>query len=322
MRKRPGQRRNPLARLVRPDVDAAMDAQRRKRAPVAAAADVDRVIGRLAGTQGGIVGRGQLIGLGVSHGAIDHRVSTGRLIVRFRGVYAVGHGAIGDLGRAHAALIAAGPTAVLSHMTAAAWLRLVRAMPEIVEVTVLGNARRSRPGLVIHETLRVPEVVTIDSLPVTAPLRTLVDLSATCPAADVERACNEALVLKLVTEQQLEHARLVAPASAAPTRSRLERTFLAVVRAAGLPRPRVNHPVAPYLCDFVWPEHRVVVETDGWGSHGNRFAFERDKARDADLVARGWTVLRFTWRQIRDEPVLVIARLAQTLARREPGRPG
>ena len=72
----------------------------------------------------------------------------------------------------------------------------------------------------------------------------------------------------------------------------------------------------PYECDFVWPEHRVIVETDGWESHGNRVAFERDKARDADLAARGWVVLRFTWRQVVDSPMLVIARLAQTLAQR------
>jgi very-short-patch-repair endonuclease len=205
---------------------------------------------------------------------------------------------------------------VLSHLTAAALFKLVLSMPRVVEVTVTGRPRRSRPDLLIHGTRRPPDVTTIGSLPVTAPLRTLIDLAPSQSGHELERMCAEALVLGLVTERQLEDARLIEPARAAPTRTDLERRLLAAVKAAGLPRPRVNHHVAPYECDFVWPEHRVIVETDGWASHGNRFAFERDKARDADLVARGWAVLRFTWRQVMDRPMLVTARLAQTLALR------
>ena len=54
--------------------------------------------------------------------------------------------------------------------------------------------------------------------------------------------------------------------------------------------------------DFLWPEHRLVVETDGFEHHGTREAFERDRARDADLQARGYRVLRFTHRQVVSEP--------------------
>jgi very-short-patch-repair endonuclease len=60
-----------------------------------------------------------------------------------------------------------------------------------------------------------------------------------------------------------------------------------------------------------------VVELDGWQTHGHRFAFERDRARDTDLVARGYVVLRFTWRQITDDPVRVIIRIAQALTVRD-----
>ena len=293
-----------------------MDAERRKAVPDGGRSDVDRAIGRLAGSQHGVVSREQLNRLGVPHGAIDHRVRAGRLIVVHRGVYAVGHEAIGDLGRAQAGLLAAGPAAVLSHATAAALWRLVGTMGSVIEVTVTGTARRSRPGLVIHETLRPPETRMLDSLPVTAPSRTLADLAATRRRMELEPLLAEALVRGLVSERELEQAGLVEPARAAPTRTELERKFLAAVRDAGLPRPRVNHVIPPYECDFVWPDQRVIVETDGWASHGNRFAFERDKARDADLVARGWIVLRFTWRQIVDSPLLVVARVAQTLALR------
>jgi very-short-patch-repair endonuclease len=117
-----------------------------------------------------------------------------------------------------------------------------------------------------------------------------------------------------VTEAELEVARLVQPGRADPTRSRLERRMLAIVREAGLPRPVVNHTIGPYEIDFVWPKERVLVETDGWRTHGHRFAFESDRAQDADLVAQGYVVLRFTWRQIFDKPTLVVTRVAQALA--------
>ena len=58
-----------------------------------------------------------------------------------------------------------------------------------------------------------------------------------------------------------------------------------------------------------------MVETDGWAGHGHRIAFERDRARDAELQARGFNVLRFTWRQVQDETLLVTVRIAQLLAR-------
>jgi very-short-patch-repair endonuclease len=100
------------------------------------------------------------------------------------------------------------------------------------------------------------------------------------------------------------------------TASELEDRMLALIRAAGLPLPRVNEPVGPYRGDFVWPEHRLIVETDGWQTHGTRLAFEADRTRDADLTRAGWTVVRFTWRQVRDAPEHVAATIAAVLRRR------
>ena len=58
-----------------------------------------------------------------------------------------------------------------------------------------------------------------------------------------------------------------------------------------------------------------MVETDGWQAHGHRRAFESDRARDAELHAAGYVVLRFTWRQVIHETLLVTVRIAQVLAR-------
>jgi hypothetical protein len=253
--------------------------------------DVDRGLARLATRQSGVVGRAQLRRLGLSADSIDRRIARGALIAIHRGVYAVGHAALSDRARVVAGLLAAGPTAVASHWTAAALYALVRAVPPVVEVTVPGRPRRSRPGLTIHSSTRPPRGRTRDGIPVTTPARTLADLIATRPRDEVERVAVEAIVKRLVTQNQVD-AILGAPL--APTRSKLEREMLKLLAAAGLPRPEVGRRIGAYVVDFAWPEQRVVVETDGYAFHGHRVAFERDRARDAALHAAGYAVLRFT----------------------------
>jgi very-short-patch-repair endonuclease len=297
----------------RTSVDGDDRRQRRDKPGSGATTGVDARIGGVATEQDGLIARAQLLALGLSVAAIDHRVRTRRLIVVHRGVYAVGHAALSRRARWRAGLMAAGETAVLSHTTAATAWQLILSMPAFVEVTVTRKGPRTRAGLVVHETRRAPQVRLVDSLPVTAPLRTLADLGS---HPQIERMCAEALVLKHVTQQELDAARILSPERAAPTRSELERRFLALIREAGLPRPRVNEAIGGHLVDFAWLDERVIVETDGWAAHGHRAAFERDHARDADLAARGWIVVRFTWRQVCDAPTRVVAQVSQTLAAR------
>jgi very-short-patch-repair endonuclease len=152
----------------------------------------------------------------------------------------------------------------------------------------------------VHRTVR-PEHQIVHGLPVTPVLRTLADLDY---PAELTR---EALARRLVRPEDLPDGGPVA------TRSELEQRMRRLVAAAGLPSPQVNWPLGPYVIDFAWPADRVLVETDGWATHGHRAAFEADRARDADLTARGWIVLRFTWRQITDEPLLVAARIARAI---------
>ena len=90
------------------------------------------------------------------------------------------------------------------------------------------------------------------------------------------------------------------------TRSELEERFLTLVLDAGFPRPRTNATVGPYVVDFLWPDHRLIVETDGAATHATPTAFHADRRRDAELAGRGYRVLRFTWRQVRDEPHSVL----------------
>ena len=98
------------------------------------------------------------------------------------------------------------------------------------------------------------------------------------------------------------------------TRSEAERALLALIRRAGLPRPETNVRVLGHEVDALWRTRRLVVEVDGFGVHGTRAAFERDRRRDAALVAAGHRVIRVTWRQLAQEPELLVARLAAALA--------
>ncbi|MGH2877550.1 MAG: DUF559 domain-containing protein [Solirubrobacteraceae bacterium] len=66
--------------------------------------------------------------------------------------------------------------------------------------------------------------------------------------------------------------------------------------------------------DFYWPEHRFVLEVDGYRFHSTRSAFERDRRKDSDLRAAGVQTMRTTWRQVDREALMVVARLAQELA--------
>lgn len=83
-----------------------------------------------------------------------------------------------------------------------------------------------------------------------------------------------------------------------------------------MPAPRVNAwievPGDGFEVDFSWPQPRLIVETDGHARHGDRHVFEEDRRRDQQLVAAGWRVVRFTWRQVvhdRAEVARVLRRL-------------
>ncbi len=232
-----------------------------------------------------------------------------------------------------AALLHAGDDCVLSHGTAAALWGLAD-MPSFVAITVIGRNVRCQPGLSVHRVaeLDVRDVRLRNGFPITAPARTLIDTAARDPLDRLERALNEARVLKLVTDAELHaamdrcplrsgiatlRAMLAAEPGPAMTRSAAERRLKNLVRQAELPWPRFNTTLRRFEVDAMWAGHHVVVEVDGYRFHGHRSAFERDRRRDQALVAAGYTVIRVTWRQLVDEPMAVAVRIAQALARAE-----
>jgi very-short-patch-repair endonuclease len=75
----------------------------------------------------------------------------------------------------------------------------------------------------------------------------------------------------------------------------------------------VNARIGPFTVDFLWPAERLVVEVDGWDSHGTRSAFEADRERDTQLKLLGYEVVRFTWRLLTENPAQVAAALRELL---------
>jgi very-short-patch-repair endonuclease len=102
------------------------------------------------------------------------------------------------------------------------------------------------------------------------------------------------------------------------TASELERWFLPIARAAGLPKPLTSTGVNGFEVDFYWPDLGLVVETDGWRYHRTPFAQTRDRRRDQTHTRRGLTQLRFTHKQIRYERPWVQDTLADVARRLQP----
>jgi very-short-patch-repair endonuclease len=106
------------------------------------------------------------------------------------------------------------------------------------------------------------------------------------------------------------------PSGAIDVISEFEERFLALVARYKLPRPRTNARVAGYEVDFFWPDHNLIVETDGAATHLTPTAFEKDRARDAQLTALGYRVIRVTWRQLTERPQEVAQLLRRLLLSR------
>ena len=100
------------------------------------------------------------------------------------------------------------------------------------------------------------------------------------------------------------------------TLSDLEERFRGLCADHALPQPAVNARPLGFRVDFFWAAERLVVETDGWQTHRTRAAFEEDRARDQALALAGLRTVRFTYRQIVDEPEEVALKLRSLLAQR------
>jgi Transcriptional regulator, AbiEi antitoxin/Protein of unknown function (DUF559) len=292
-------------------------------------------IAELAERQHGVVSRRQLRDLGFVKSGIESRLRRGALHAIHRGVYAVGHRKLTIEGRWMAAVLASGPSAVLSHRSAGQLWRLVPRGSTAPEVTRPGTFRTRARIRAHHGTLPVDEIEEVDAIPVTLVARTILDLAAISGRQQVERAMNEAEVRGLTSRLSLPDLLRRYPRRrgsavlrnllgdddallSGVTKYELEVRFATFIDDHGLPRPRRNADLAVrgrfIEVDCLWPGQRLIVELDGRAVHGTRQAFEADRERDRLLLADGWRVTRITWRQLRDDAPALAADLKAMLA--------
>jgi very-short-patch-repair endonuclease len=273
-----------------------------------------QIIQRLAAKQHGVVSRVQLLRLGLSAEAVKHAVASGRLHPVARGVYAVGRAELGRDGLWTAALMACGPDAVLSHSSAAELWGIGPERPGTIEVSVPARRCRRRRGVVVHRRVHL-ETTAYRGFPSTAPAATLIDLAARSSRRDLEAAVNAADRAGLIDPERLRTTLETLPRrpgiaalralldrhTFVLTDSELERRFLRLARAAGLPRPETGRRLNGFKVDFFWRELGLVVETDGLRYHRTPATQARDRLRDQAHATAGLTPLRFTHAQVAHE---------------------
>jgi very-short-patch-repair endonuclease len=235
-----------------------------------------------------------------------------------------------------AAVLATGPGALLSHRSAAMLHGLRATNRATIEVTVARRTRRRR-SIAVHQarTLHPRDRARQDGIPVTSVARTLLDLAEVVPAAQLQRAYEQAerlrvLDLRAVHEllgrangrrgvNALRDLASYDPARAVEAQSELELRFLDLVREEGLPAPQVNVVVEGFTVDAHWPSAGLVVELQGYAYHSVREAFERDHERFAQLKLAGYEVLALTWHQVTEKPAWVAVAIRTLLGARDEG---
>lgn len=269
----------------------------------------DGAIAAIATRQHGVIGVGQLRAAGLDKFAVVRRVQAGRLHRIHRGVYAVGHEGLGSEGRWMAAVLALGEGAILSHRSAAELWNLLPVTDGRIDVTVShAGGRRQRPGLRIHRSPSLPNSATTirNGIAVTTPARTIADLPRVVEPNEVRRAIRQAEVRgHRLGGVEVDH-----------TRSELEYLFLRLCRRHRLPTPAVNVRIGRFEVDFLWRHARLIVETDGYRYHRGATAFEDDRARELELGQLGYTLRRFSYRQVTEQPRAVATALRAMLARK------
>ncbi len=295
----------------------------------------DRRVAAIAAEQRGRANRRQLRAAGITDSQVGTMLGNEWLQARFRGVYVVGHAPVAESTRETEALLACPFGALLDGVSAAAHWGAIpwRLAAGPVEIAIQSDHQRRHPGIRLHRTRSLDvnlDVRIHNGLPTVSPARALVAIAGSVTPRELERGLDDALHSNVVRRSQVRETlmRIGRHRKGAPvldallteredgsglSRSDSELALWDALVASGLPRPQRNQRLLDYEVDFVWPELRVIIEVDSYRYHLRKASFDSDRAKDAALEARGYTVLRFTAKQIAEEPFAVIARIAAVL---------
>ena len=282
----------------------------------------------IACAQHGVMSARRLMEIGLRRAGIQHAVTAGRLHPIHAGVYAVGRADLTPKGHRMAAVLACGQGAVLSYAAAAADYAIRPSAASRIDVTIPRSTTLSRPGIRVHNHLSLePADVTVrDGIPISSVARTLLDLASVLWEPQLERACNQAVVLDLFDMRamgdllarskgrrgvrRLRDVLARGDLGANIPASGLEVRYRDLCRQAGLPEPEINR----YLLlgdeyhevDFLWRAQRVVIETDGGRYHSTGWQRARDARRDELLDAHGFRHARIAEDEIEHRPQVAV----------------
>jgi very-short-patch-repair endonuclease/alkylated DNA nucleotide flippase Atl1 len=297
--------------------------------------DAERTTLDLARTQHGAISRRQALGKGMSARAIDHRLATGEWVRLFRGAYRLAGSECTFEQQVMAGTLAAGDGAVASHRAAAALFGMPGA-PRWVEITVPRTSRVELTGVIAHRTrlLASGDVSTVRRIPVTKAGRTIADLARVYSKARLSPMLDYALAERLVSRADLE-ARATGrrhddvlrellderPTTARPMGSEFEASLFRALREAGLPLPVPQYRVLmPDGClvflDFAYPDVKLAIEADSYIWHASLADWQRDRARNGELVVLGWSILPITWDLAMRNPAEMARRVGGALEAR------
>jgi very-short-patch-repair endonuclease len=282
--------------------------------------------------QHGVVARRQLLAIGYTRSAVEEGLRAGRLHrLEWRGVYLVGRPEFTRHGRLMAAVLACGPSAVLSHASAAALWGIwdYRGTEIFLSVPAVGR-RHKRRGLTVHRrNLSSRDLTRHWGIPITRPLQTIIDMATQLDRDQTERLIDRADATNLIRADSLREAVHRAKGQRGVpllldildrdhfvlSESELERLFVPLAKKAGLPKPQSQRRFGPHRVDFWFPALDLVVKCDSLRYHRTPQQQTRDVTRDhAHLLAeRNW--IRFTHHQIAHEPDYVVRTLTALVLR-------
>jgi hypothetical protein len=228
------------------------------------------------------------------------------------------------------AVLSCGEGAMLSHHSAAALWRFGEERKGLIDVSVHRHSSLRRPGIHIHDRAGIwnRDIGRHKGIPVTQPVKTLLDIALKLPENKLERAINEADKRDVIDPDALRRAlddhpgepgvrplrRILDKHTFRLSDDELELLFRPLAVEAGLPAPLTKVIVNDFEVDFFWPDLGLVVETDGWRYHRTPATQTRDALRFQTHTAAGLTPLRFSHWQVKYEPTHVLSILRRTAA--------
>jgi very-short-patch-repair endonuclease len=301
-------------------------------------------LSRIAATQHGLITLEDITRAGVSRKVIDRLQGQGVLHSMFHRVWRVTGFEPTPTQRLAAAVLAAGSGAAASHRSALPLWQVPGLVVDTLEVIVPRARAPQIAGITVRRSgdLKPGHIRIVDGIKVTSPERTLIDVAGVVPSFVADRALEHWLTRGLMTVDDVDTvmeslarpgrpgvraARSMLNARALGTGaadSLLEVHTAKLLRAAGLQavfhhQVRIGDEVVAEL-DFAFIDEEVYLESDGFGFHTSRRAFDRDRVRQNLLSEHGWLPVRFSDRQLRSRGLAAMETTRRVLAARRVER--